>query len=1149
MNPLAADTTRSAAALPPAARQGSLVELLRACVVEAYDRPAIVDGLAASGCDRGAREWTWGELAAAALGLAEAFAAAGLSRGDRVAHLGRHAPDWILVDVACLLAGLVHVPLHADESLVEHRGHLGWLAPRGVIFSSRVAGLAPRDLAGTIVFDLVDHRGGLGLRGRAWRPLTAAQGEVGDRLGEAVQRCDPDAPAVIVLSSGTTGRPHGVIHSQRSLAANACAAASVFLDDPRDVRLSWLPLSHSLALTGDLHTALVRGACLNVVGERTRVLDACRALPPTVILGVPAFFERLERGAVSGRIGDLAAALGGAVRVCVSGGAPLRRRTAEFFAARGLPLVDGYGLAEAGPVVALASPRTARIGTVGPPLPGVEVRLDDRPATRGQLLVRTPGRCVGVIAPTGDAPAADADDGWLATGDLAEIDAAGHLRIKGRLGDVVVLSNGVKLPPAAVEAALAEDDAVAQVCVVVSDAGRPVAVVVPEPAILRAAIARMGLLVASRRQAVRHPRVVRWLARRLGRRQGLLPRPWRVRQFVMLDRPFDPARGEVTASQKPRRGVIAKHHGDRLRAATEARGSRAVDEAAPGAEAGVRRSWLAAALWHARPGGFAAAAAAAAEPLPDRIEAVLERAETEIAILRTDGLLYGSVTHEARPAPLTDAPPPPAGVFTAAAESALGEVGLWGLAVPEDLGGSGGSMLDLAQATTRLAANVPTAAGMLAVHSSIGAVSALVGFGSADQRSRLLPGLAAGRPLSIFAATEADAGCDLGRVTTAIEERDGRLLLTGTKMFITGAAHGRLVKLLAVRSGKPAVVLVRLPDADTATFRLHRYALHPLKHAHNAALEFCGFEIDPRDVLQPAGDGDAMAIIWHGLYRGRVTLAAQAAGTLRLLAAHAREHAQRRITWGQPIAARELIQARFGRIVAATMACDALSAWAAAAIDSGQGGEWEAITAKVLASHCVRDAAIDALGIHGGRAFLVGHPLGDSFHDHFAVSVYEGESDLLGLALFKGLARHHPLASSRHAAAWRRAADWVAWRTGLQASAAGEDGGILDRGLRRHARSARRRLGRLAVAIDRALRRYGRSLAERQLQVAALSAAVRDATSVLAVAHHADARGDDRVLPAADAWCRMALARAAGRPPTPDDLAAVARAGRDELGA
>jgi alkylation response protein AidB-like acyl-CoA dehydrogenase len=550
------------------------------------------------------------------------------------------------------------------------------------------------------------------------------------------------------------------------------------------------------------------------------------------------------------------------------------------------------------------------------------------------------------------------------------------------------------------------------------------------------------------------------------------------------------------------------------------------------------------ALWHGGDGGFASAMAAAAEPLPDRIEAVLERAESEIARLRAERRLYEPLAAaQYQPAPLADAPAPPSGVFSREAEEALGDTGLWGLAVPEAFGGSGGSMLDLARATTRLAANVPTAAGTLAVHSSIGAVSAITGFGSAEQQARLLPDLAAGRPLSIFAATEPDAGCDLARIASVLERRDGRLLLTGTKMFITGATYGRLVKVLAVSEGKPAVVVVRLPDADTPEFCLRRYPLHPLKHAHNAALEFTRFEVDPRNVLDPGMAGDAMRIIWHGLNRGRVTLAAQAAGTLRLLLAQAREHATRRVTWNQPIASRQLIQGRLGRITASIVACDALAAWAAAAIDGGQSGEWEAITAKVLASHCVRDAAIDALGVHGGRAFLVGHPLGDSLHDHFAVTVYEGESDLLGLALFKGIAKHHPLAASRDAAVWQRAGSWLAWRVSTAAGGTRRDATILDRRLRDHAMRARRRLSRLAVAIDRAIRRHGRSLAQRQLEVGALSAAVRDAVSTLAVAHHADASGDDAVLAPADAWCRLALARAAGRMPSADDLTAVAAVG------
>jgi long-chain acyl-CoA synthetase len=655
------------------------------------------------------------------------------------------------------------MPLHADASREEHRAHLDWLAPRGVVFSGARGPLTPRDVAGRITIDVTP--GGpvaaAGLGGDGWRRLWATPAAVRDRVDGFARRCDPEACAVILLSSGTTGVPHGVMHSQRSLAANAVAAAEVFLDAPRDTRLSWLPLSHSLALTGDLGTALVRGGCLNVVRERGRVLDACLAAPPTAILGVPAFFERLERAAEAGRIADLAAALGGEVRVCISGGAPLRRRTAEFFASRGVPLVEGYGLAEAGPVVALANPRIAKVGTVGPPVPGVEVRIDDRAATRGQLLVKTPSLAIGVVAPRGEpSRLGSAEPGdwfetgdWLETGDFAEIDADGHLRIGGRLGEVIVLANGVKLPPAAVEAALAEDDAVAQVCVVGAGQRRPAAIVVPEPTVLRAAIRRLGLVVLSRRQAVSHPRVRAWLARRLARRQASLPRSWRVKTFVIADRAFDVAHGETTPSLKLKRAAIEQHYRDRVLHAAEAIERQAAGEARgdmngtrrKDAVAGERRSWVMSALWRGGDGGFATAAAVAAEPLPDRIEAVLERAESEITRLRAEQKLYEPLAAEQyQPAPLADAPAPPSGVFSREAEEALGDTGLWGLAVPEAFGGSGGSVLDLARAITRLAANVPTAAGTLAVHSSIGAVSAITGFGSAEQQSRLLPALAAG---------------------------------------------------------------------------------------------------------------------------------------------------------------------------------------------------------------------------------------------------------------------------------------------------------------------------------------------------------------------------------------------------------------------
>ncbi len=1120
----------------PRPADASLVGLLAARVEATPDRLAVV--VFGTG-----QSVTWAELGAAALHAAADMQAAGLARGDRVVHVGPHSLEWIVTDLACLLAGFAHVPLHADASAAEHREQIAWLSPRGVVFNGGLSRdrRRPSDAGGRIVVTVPDD---------AWlvRSSTSIE-QVTEAIASRVAATDPDAPATIVLSSGTTGLPHGVVHSQRSLAWNARAVSDVFLSDPRDVRLSWLPASHLYARVGDLYSAVARGGCLHLVTDRSRILDACGAMPPTVILGVPAFFERLEANTRSGRIPDLAAALGGEVRVCISGGAPLRERTAAFFQGRGIPLVEGYGLAEAGPVVAVATPRDARTGTVGPPLAGVEIRLDDRPETRGQLLVQTPSQALGVISRQGEPESLPA---WLETGDTGEIDEAGHLRITGRIKDVLVLASGVKVPPAEIERAIAEDEAVAQVCVIGDGLRWPVALIVPEPAVIRRAIRQLGIFVVSRQAALRHPRLVAWVNRRLARRQRHLPKAWQARHVMLVGRPFDAAHGEATESLKLRRNVIQSHFENGVRNLFQAGEADTALAACAGQGASQKRfltpfsSAFLPAIWHGEGGGFERAAELAATLLASGVEAVLERTAAEIARLRSAGRLYDPPVGDPPPVPpIDDPPPPPRGRFSAAAEAALGEAGLWGLAVPEAFGGAGASMVDLARAITRLAADVPTAAGMLAVHSSIGAVTALATFGTPEQQARYLPGLAQGKPLSIFGATEPDAGCDLARGRSVIERRDGRLLLTGTKMFITNAVHGRLVKLLAMHDGKPTVVLVTLPETDTATFHLRHYAIHPLKHTANAALEFLECEVSPSDVLAPPAGSDGMAIVWHGLNRGRTTLAAQAAGTLRLLLAHAAEHARRRTTWGRPIATRQLVQGRLGRIAASIAAVDAVSTWAAAAVDAG-GGEWEAITAKIVASRCVREAAIDALGIHGGRAFLVGHPLGDAVHDHLAVGVYEGESDLLGLALFRGIAKGHPVA----AGGLQRAAAWLAWRAGAWSrfvSPRHRDTAILDRGLRTHARRGRRLLAHTALRIDGAIRKHGRELAERQLEIGCLSDDVRELASVLAVAHHADASGDDRAVAAADCWCRAALARVTGHKPTAPDLSALSALGAATL--
>lgn len=1139
---------------PVVSRSATLVDLLVNRYQDSFSQPAVVDPL-------GKRKLSWGELIHQALVLAEELESSGLQAGDRVVHVGPHGIDWIIGDLACLLAGVVQVALHADTSRADQCEQVGCFQAKGLLASGGASLSHFRQAELPTV--------SVPVRPTTVEDSSSAQFCVG-ALARRQSIASADAPATILISSGTTGRPKGFVHTQRALAGNALAAAAEFLDEPDDVRLAWLPQSHALARVGDLYTAIVRGGCLSVVGDRLRILEACRRLPPAVILGVPIFFDRLATAAETGRIPDLATALGGRVRVCVSGGAPLRRRTVEAFSRQGIPLVEGYGLAEAGPIVTVSNPRINRPGVAGLPLSGIEMAIDQRPATRGQVLIRTPSRAVAVIDPANDGipqPIDPAD--WLETGDRGSIEEDGQLRISGRLDDVLPLSTGMKVPPSVIEAALLEEPTVAQVCVTGAGLPWPVALIVPDPMVIRHLLKRLRCRVWSRRQALVNRRLLAWLSRRLAVQQQELPQSWQVRRFMLVGRPFDAAHGEATESFKLKRHVIASHFAPLLRSLADsqpagvgvipASSSKTSHQETQmknqpmSSKHGYHPGWLTNAVWQpesAAPVGFSFAAERAADARPAAVTGVVEQAIAAIADLKSTGQLADPIPSQPPPSPpLEDAPLPPWGRLSQGAEQRLAETGLWGLFVPKHHGGAGCQFGDFTRAITRLARVNPTVAGLLSVHSTIGAVAAVNDFGTPQQQERWLPRLATGNPLSVFAATEPDAGCDLGRITCRLEHVGDRFMLSGTKMFITGATYGRLVKLLALLDDKPVVILVKLPSDDTPDFSLHRYALHPLKHAHNAALEFRRFLVSPDDILCPdvSASGrqrDGLAIVWHGLNRGRVTLAAQAAGTIGILIEQAAAFAQRRQTWGKPIVHRQLVLGRLGRMAAGQLACEALAGWAAAVIEVGGTGETEAVLAKVVASDCLRQAAVDALGIHGGRAFLVGHPLGDSFHDHFAAGVYEGESDLLGLALFKGVTKRHPLAERRRLASWLGWRLLRRWRSYLPT----EEHELLDGELRGLARLVGRSLAQWSIDADHLLRRQGRELVEKQLLVADMSVRLQRLIAALSVIHLADRRGDEASVLAAVCWSRRALAVDAGAHPTATDHENLATLGRLQVG-
>jgi long-chain acyl-CoA synthetase len=377
--------------------------------------------------------------------------------------------------------------------------------------------------------------------------------------GYRLERGAPAELATIVETSGTDGRPRGVALSWRNLASNAVALSRASGGDGSELRLSFLPMTHLYARTCDLYTWVVRGSRLVLAESPPTVFRDCHLVRPTVVNGVPYFFQKAIDLADAQGV-SLRELLGGAVKRCYCGGAALARSVEERFAREGVPLLTGYGLSEASPVVTVNTPADCKPGTVGRPLPGVEVRT----SADGEVLVRGPNVMLGYW----NDPAATADalgDGWLHTGDLGAIDSDGFLSITGRKKEVLALSTGKKVAPSRVEAMLCASPWIEQAAVFGEGRKGLVALLVPNPDRVRAEVRGRRLWVWSKRGALKHQTIRAVFRREIDAALGDAAPEERVHDFRLIGRAFSPDLGEVTSKRSLRREVIAEHFAGVLR--------------------------------------------------------------------------------------------------------------------------------------------------------------------------------------------------------------------------------------------------------------------------------------------------------------------------------------------------------------------------------------------------------------------------------------------------------------------------------------------------------------------------------------------------------------------------------------------------------
>jgi alkylation response protein AidB-like acyl-CoA dehydrogenase len=495
----------------------------------------------------------------------------------------------------------------------------------------------------------------------------------------------------------------------------------------------------------------------------------------------------------------------------------------------------------------------------------------------------------------------------------------------------------------------------------------------------------------------------------------------------------------------------------------------------------------------------------------------------------------------------------------------LGRAGYWGLLIDPKYGGSGAPFQRFTNFLTRMAIQDAWVAGIASVHGCIGAVDPVRTFGTAEQKGRFLPRLASGERLSGFALTEPGAGSDLTALRTTAVLDGNDYVVNGDKLFITNVVPGRTAAVVVLIDKKPAVLVVDLPEAENEHFQVLTYGLYALRQAYNNGLRFRDLRVPRENLLKPPL-GDGLTIAYHGLNLGRLSLCANAAGCMRVMLADMLPWAEFRVTYGEPIARRELVKRRIARLAGLIVASDALAGWGSWLIDQGYRGEMECIIAKIFGSEAQKEAAVELfMKTHGGRSFLKGHLLGDNIYDFLAPCIYEGEGEVLGMAFFKSLVKEHgkqffePIgkglvekkidpkqfnpANPLHAWAMRRELGaYAKWKLGQVFS--GRDRQAvpgMDARLQKHVDFALEMFARHRKEISATMVKHQVKLADRQCRMAELSQRVQDTVIMLVTALWAHQKKNEVMTQAADVMCQDLRRKLTGARPRDDYFRLVAK--------
>ena len=542
------------------------------------------------------RDYTWAQMDAQVARWQAALEAEGLAAGDRVAVMLRNCPEWVMFDIAALGLGLVVVPLYTQDRPENIAYILRDAGCKVLLFEGQEQWEALKsvhDQLAAVVRFVSIHDIPAGDDDRL-KPI--ARWVTGPARETRHVARESTTLATIVYTSGTTGRPKGVMLSHHNILTNAHACLSgVMVVSGDDVFLSFLPLSHTFERTCGYYLTMMAGSTTAYARSIPQLGEDLVAIRPTILVSVPRIYERvwgtirakLDEGPplrkklfmlavevgyarfehAQGRgpwkpsfllwpvlnalvAGKVLARLGGRLRAALSGGAALPPDISRIFIGLGLPVLQGYGMTESAPVACANRPEDNVPASVGRAIPGVEVKLGELSA----LLIKGPNVMLGYWGNPEATRQMLMPDGWLNSGDTARIDAQGHVYITGRLKDIIVMSNGEKIAPPDVEAAISRDPLFDQVMLL--GEGKPYLTVL---AVLNASQWQKVALergLPAGENTIQEKPAQDVLLKRIGAQLGAFPGYAQVRRVFVTLEPWTIENGLLTPTLKLKRAKV-----------------------------------------------------------------------------------------------------------------------------------------------------------------------------------------------------------------------------------------------------------------------------------------------------------------------------------------------------------------------------------------------------------------------------------------------------------------------------------------------------------------------------------------------------------------------------------------------------------------